>query len=73
MNDPSPPTDGSTEDIRAALHSRLRIAIDYAVRAMRISDSEQACTTLTRLSEEVAKAKRLAEEWNGAPTLKRVR
>ncbi len=69
MNDSRPPT----EDIRAALHSRLRIAIDYAVRTMRINDAEEACVALTRLSEEVGKAMRLAEEWSGAPILKRVR
>ena len=71
MNAPSPPTDG-TEDIRAALRSRLRIAIDYAVRAMRMSDAEEACVALTRLSEEVGKAMRLADEWSGTPRLKRV-
>lgn len=63
MNDPIPPGDG-LEDIRAALHSRLRIAIDYAVRAMRIRNSGEAYEALILLREEVAKAMRVAEEWN---------
>jgi len=72
MNVPTPPSDGN-EDIRAALHSRLRIAIDYAVRAMRISDADEVCEALASLSEEVGKAMRLAEEWSGTPHLKRIR
>jgi hypothetical protein len=69
MNDSQPPSDVA-EDIRAALNSRLRIAIDYAVRVMRSRDAAAACDGVVRLYEEVGKAKRLAEEWSASPSSK---
>ena len=65
MNGHIPPAEGA-DDIRAALNTRLRIAIDYAVRVMRSSDPDEAREAVGRLYDEVDKAKRLAERWSSS-------
>ena len=56
------PSEG-VEEFRLALRARLRIALDYASRALRATNVTDALEAVTLLCEETEKALRIAERW----------
>ena len=51
------------EELRLALRTRLRIALDCAARALRATTVTDALEAVTLLCEETEKALRIAERW----------
>ncbi len=62
MDDQVSPFEGR-DGFRLALRGRLRIALDYATRAMRATQASDAHELIGLLHEEVEKARRVAERW----------
>ncbi|HSD10379.1 MAG TPA: hypothetical protein VLF14_05325 [Candidatus Binatia bacterium] len=54
------------EELRLALRTRLRIALDCVSRALRATDVSDALDAVTLLHEEAEKALRVAERWKRA-------
>ena len=62
MEIPGSPFEG-LDEFRLALRGRLRIALDYATRALRATQAADAHESIRLLHEEVEKARRIAERW----------
>jgi hypothetical protein len=56
------PSEGA-EELRLALRSRLRIALDCASRGLRATQVSDALDAITLLLEEAQKALHIAERW----------